>query len=331
MTFVNRLLTVLATSTVLMFFSEFFFANEGPVNTVGGLLQTDPPAAVLMLGETILWYAIPAYIFLISVGLFRARTVWAVFLAGSLFGYVVEGVIALQMYEALPVTISWTPLGWHALVDVLLGWVLVRRLLQRDTYWLTAVMALVLGLTWGVWATWTAVETPLMTPASFVPLVAVTGVMWIAGTLVLDRWGGRSFTPTRLETGVVVGLTALMWVAQVATVFPLALVVFPAVVGLSVWLLYRNRQRETRPDILASFPVRPRWGNYVLLLLMPLAAAGAYTVVYNAGIILPLADLAVPLLMLAGFVVYGVAAVRQFRPPRPESREGLEAGSGVAG
>lgn len=324
MTFANRLLTVLGTSIVLLFFSEFFFANEGPVGTFAALLATNPPAAVLHFGETILWYALPTYLFLIAIGLFRARTVWAVFLAGSLFGYVVEGVIAYQMYEGLPLTISWTPLGWHVLADVLLGWLLVRRILQRDTYLLTAVMAVLLGASWGVWATWTAPGAPLTEPALFLPLIAFTGVMWILGTLLLDRWGGRSFVPARWEVGVVGGLTAVFFVLQVVTVFPLALVVFPAVMGLSLWLLWRNRQRETRPDILSTFTVRPRWANYLLLLLMPLTAAAVYTAVYEAGLVLPLADLVVPLLMLAGFVLYGVAAVRQFWPPRAETQESLE-------
>lgn len=73
-------------------------------------------------------------------------------LTGALVGWLVEGVVVTTTYENLPISISWTGLGWHALVTVLGGWWLLPKVLsgRRPVSW----MALV-GVGWGAgWREW---------------------------------------------------------------------------------------------------------------------------------------------------------------------------------
>lgn len=319
MPFAQRLLMVLATAVVLAFFSELFFMNEGPAGDLLALLAGSPLELLQWAGELALWYAFPAYLFLTAVAHYRVRSLAALFLAGALYGWAVEGIIVWQMYEALPYTISWTPLGWHVLVDVLLGWVLVRRVLQHDSPARTAVLAAGLGLFWGVWAPWNTARTPA--PEAFLALAFAGGALWIAATLVLDRWGGTVFAPGRGELVALALVGAGLFALQILPVFPLAVLVLPPLLLLSGLLLRRNRAQETRPSILATFARRPRLRNYPLLLLTPLMAAFTFNVV-DAAWTAPLHELLPPLLMVAGFVGYGLSAVVLLRPrraPEPES------------
>ncbi|HIH97249.1 MAG TPA: hypothetical protein HA348_07245 [Thermoplasmata archaeon] len=68
---------------------------------------------IVMLKVLVLqnWYVLPPYIFLLVVEKFQVKNIWSLFLAGSLYGWAVEGVIVPVMYEALPWSISWTSLG----------------------------------------------------------------------------------------------------------------------------------------------------------------------------------------------------------------------------
>src|SRR5690606_17482277 len=97
-----------------------------------------------------------AYYFLCVASFFRARSVWAVFLAGAVFGWFEEGIFLQTTYGQdgleLPVTIAWTALAWHALFDVLVGWYLVRRVLASDRPLRVAALASAIGLVYGLWA-----------------------------------------------------------------------------------------------------------------------------------------------------------------------------------
>src|SRR4051812_31155712 len=103
----KRLLSVLACGYILMFYSEHvFWAHIRPEDSLLGYVATW------------LLYSLLAFVFLAIIGHFHVRSVWAVFLAGALFGWLTEGVIIQTTYESLPLSISFTALSWHALLSV---------------------------------------------------------------------------------------------------------------------------------------------------------------------------------------------------------------------
>lgn len=303
----NRLALVLVSAYILAFFSEYFFLNEEPALGLLEAGRAGPVALALGLLELVLWYALPAYLMLVVISLFRVRTPWALVLAGALYGFVVEGAIVWQLYEGLPFTIGWTALGWHVLLDVLLGWYWVQRVLQQRVPWRTAVLATALGLYWGVWATWYGVEQPLMRPAEFAPFALATGGLWVLAHFGLSCLLNHGFEPTRVEVwGLMLLLVALFFV-QIVLIIPFALLVLPPLIAITLFALWRNRRVERRKNVVSALRGQVKVRDAALLLLTPLVAAATYPLYYHLAIDFYLADLLVPVLMLAGFVVYGVA------------------------
>ncbi|NOK62051.1 MAG: hypothetical protein GFH27_549321n38 [Chloroflexi bacterium AL-W] len=303
----KRLLLVFATACILMFFSEFFFVNEDPAFHLVEGLQTEPLLATFGLLEFALWYSIPAYIFLIAVGYFSVNTIWGLILAGSFYGFTLEGVLVWQMYEALPFSISWTPIGWHVLVDVLLGWYLVSSILSRNAYWQTAALAIGLGLFWGFWATWYWVERQAMIPTEFALLAFTVGSLWIVAQLVLNRLLPIRFTTTKFEMWGVGLLTLFIFLVQIAFVLPIGLLVLPPLVAITFLGLHCSKRNEQDQSVLSGLQGGATIPNQLLLILTPLIAAATYSVYYHLNPPSIITELLPFFLMMAGFVVYGMA------------------------
>lgn len=313
MQLLKRLGLVFITAYILMFFSEFFFVNEGIVADLITAIQTQPANLLWTPLELLLFYGLPAYIFLTAISLFRGRTIWAIFLAGALYGWIVEGVLVWQMYEALPFTISWTPLGWHVIIDVLLGWYLVRRLLLKDRYGVTAVLAIALGAFWGLWATWYWQDGRLIPPAEFALFALFTGGLWVLANGLPTPFIGQPFQPSKIEIGLLLAATAGLFALNILPLLPIALLVLPPLFIVTLFALKRNRKTEERADVIVALAGQPRRGQVALLGLMPLVAVVVYTAVYQSPLRLPLTDLVAIPLMFAGFVLFLISFIQIFR------------------
>lgn len=306
MAFLKRVGLVLCTAYILAFFSEYLFVNEGPAFGLVAGWRENPAGAVGVLFELSVWYGIAAYFFLWGIVRFGVRGVWGLVLAGAIYGFLTEGVVVSQMYEGLPFTISWTALGWHVLIDVLIGWYMVRWVLMRNVYWQTAVMAVGLGAFWGVWATWYGGEEALMSAADFTVLALVTGGAWVLVNFGFDYLIEADFEPTRWGAGVMGVLTMLFFVVQILLALPWAVLVLPPLLVLTVWGLWRGRSAGAGNHLLGQMRGRVHWSQMMLLGLMPLTAVVVYPFSVEGNFGPLLVDLLVPLLMVVGFVVYGV-------------------------
>ena len=102
-----------------------------------------------------LMYSIMAYPFLCVVNYFHVRDPWYIFLTGAFCGRFKEGLVVQNMYGApdtpLPMSISFTALAWHAPIDVLVGWYLVRYVLSQNKHLTTIVLACGTGHFYGLW------------------------------------------------------------------------------------------------------------------------------------------------------------------------------------
>lgn len=103
-----------------MYFSEFVFWARDTEDSIGGWLFI------------YLVYSVVTYILLSVVTTFRVRSVWAIFLAGALYGWLIEGVIVQTMYDDFPLQVSFTGLAWHALISVLIGWYYITNVLVQN-------------------------------------------------------------------------------------------------------------------------------------------------------------------------------------------------------
>ncbi len=265
----RRLLQTLTTGYMLMFFSEnVFWSRYRPAE--------DSLSNYVM---TCLAYSLVAYILLALVRIYRIRSLWAVFLAGAACGWLAEGVIVQTAYEQFPLQLSWTGLAWHALISVVWGWYFLRKLLLQGSTRQVLLHSALFGLFAGAWAISWWLETPgsQTPPLAYAVYACVTSGLFILSCWIFQRLSDEPFNPGKRTLAVVSGFFGLVFLAVVVVSIRWAILVLPPLFALIVWGLRRNRQAETRPDLLEALAGSPPAANYLALLAMPAAAAGFYT------------------------------------------------------
>lgn len=306
----RRLAAVFGSALILMFFSEFYFLNEGPI--LHTLAET-PLDGIPALVEFTVYYALFAYLLLLALAHFNVRGWGSFFLAAVLFGWATESVIVPVVYEAVPVSLIFPSVGWHALIDVLLGWYAVRVVMRLNRPWASALLFVVLGAAWGAWATWLWGSDTVgarLTPAEFMNFAVITGLAWITGMILLDRWGTGVFEPGKWEVRIVLAVTVTLFIMMAIPFLPVSLAL-PPLIGLTLLALRRGSAQPGRDVLLPLQNQHPAWWNYLLALLTPAMAALVYPRFYAADAGIPTEDITF-LLLSVGAVLLISALVRPF-------------------
>ncbi|HHS93800.1 MAG TPA: hypothetical protein ENK63_00440 [Rhodobacterales bacterium] len=308
--FGTRLITLLGTGLILGFFSEFYFLNEGPVFDLVAALHDTPVTAAFGFGGLILFYALFAYPFLIAFGMFQVGTWQGLLLAGGLYGLAAEALVVPVVYEAPPFSFVWTSLSWHTLVDVMLGWWLLRLALRGRMLWAIG-LPVALGLFWGVWATWFWGETPEMALSleDFAAMAWVTGAALLLGTFLADRAPPSAFRASWIEIAVVAALSLALFAMTALPYLPLLPLAIVAILALTV-LALRTQSGGTVALSLARLDTPPPAYRYLMVLLIPAAAVGSYATVLATGFQLDTELVVLPMTFLgaASFLFVLVAA-----------------------
>ena len=292
---------------VFVYFSEMlFWARPLEATTFPGILSA------------ILVYAFAAWLFLAVVTVFRVRSLAALFLAGAVFGWLIEGVFVQTLYGELPISVSLTGLSWHALITVLFGWYLLQWTLRFASMWRTLGIAILAGAITGAWSlTWwaeTGERTPVITFAAYVAVATLVLILvyWLISLLRVS-----AFRPTLVET-VIVLLLALAYFALVTVpTQPLALFILPPLLLIVLLTLYRNRRVETRSSLLillAAYPVR--LANALALLAFPLAATAVYALAFETGFSFNTGAIVYIVTIPAGFLLFIWALISIWRRRR---------------
>jgi hypothetical protein len=301
----RSLVLSLSSGYVLMFFSEhLFWARARPGDTLGNW------------AATWLAYSLLAFVFLTAVWHFRVDTLAGLFLAGSLMGWLAEGVVVQTLYDQFPLQISWTGLAWHALISVCLGWYGLRRALAGPSRAAAAAWCLGLGLFWGLWAIFWRVEEPAVpvSVADFAAFAFATTALLGLSLWLYARAVPRAFRPSR--PGIIAALVLLLAIFSLGTVplAPLSIVVLPVLLGLVLAALGRNRRQRgphAESPVLDQPAIPPR--SLLPLALTPIAA----TLVHAAAVAFDLRWqtnwLVYLVTMPAGFVLFGIAWLRLMR------------------
>lgn len=299
------LAAILARACVLLAFSEYIFFNEGPVLSL--LDQPSPLAFAEHLLVMIGFYCVSGVLLLV---LEPHMTTWPrVLIAGAFVGWSIESVIVPVAYENIPFSYVWTSITWHALIDVALGWVLLRRALfgPRLGSALTAVFAL--GVLTTLWTTWAWGEVDL-TATRFTTIIATITALLALG-YGLDR-----AQPAPLHTGPVLFWSAIainlaLW-TMIAIPYPVAAAGLALVALANTALLWRAARP---PAILPPAPASPL--RLALLLLVPVAALPPFWAVATTGTAPHISAVFLPLVAWGGLVVYAIAIWRALRPSPP--------------
>lgn len=314
---VRRITSVIGSAAILLFFSEFYFLNEGPVQTLIGILSENPAQIVVAGGEFILFYSLFAYIFLIVLESFQVKTIWALFLAGAIFGWATEALLVPVVYESVPFSFLFPSISWHALIDVMFGWYLIRRIMRLNRLFLSTGMFILTGLAWGAWATWFLVETdpaPLaaILPGDFAVYAITTSVIWITGMIILDYSGSNNLSISTLEIVIVLLIASVFFVITALPFLPYSLAIIP-LIAITLFALWRGRAVDTGDNILHELDdARPGWWQYFLALLTPLMAMVIYPFFYHWQWVIPSEDILI-LLLIAGFFMFLFALFKLLR------------------
>jgi hypothetical protein len=314
MSFLKRWSLALATGYSFVVFSEHMFWSRYRVNedSLGNYL------AVWLA------YSLVAFVFLWIVQFFRVRSLWSLFLAGAVVGWLAEGVIVQTTYESLPLSISFTGLAWHALLTVLVGWYGLRQALSSS---LTQSLfySTLIGTSWAFWAIHHWGEAVVVTP----PLNFAVYATSVTVTLVLAQlawnWAGSAFTPSRLELGIVLSLFVLYFAFVTVPATPVALLILPFLLGTVLLSLWRNRRLEPKGSVLEPLsdmvPLKRMWA----LLLIPLFAGGLYTLAH--GLVLEIKPPTHWLVYLIttplGFIFFFVSLVKIWREAHSKPKQQL--------
>jgi len=322
--FWHRLGAAYGSAIVLMFFSEYYFLNEGPVLELLGTLQSDPLLAVPAFVSFASFYVLFTYPFLALLSHFNVRSLSGLLLAGAIFGWATEGLILPIVYESIPISFMFPSIGWHALIDVMLGWYFVRLGMRHLGIVGNGVMFVILGAAWGMWATWfwggaEADAMAPLAPGDFSLLVIVSSGFWLLGMVLADRFCEVEFRVNKWEFGGI-GMIYIVLVPLIAFPYlPLSLLIVPFV-ALTVLALWAGRNHAGGDKILEKLHgVRPPLWSYLMALLTPLTAALVYPWFFANEIQVPTENIIVILLTL-GTVWFIFALVTPFMGRRKKNK-----------
>ncbi|MGD2247586.1 MAG: hypothetical protein PVF58_04210, partial [Candidatus Methanofastidiosia archaeon] len=273
--FVHRVLLALSAGYILIYYSEFMFwakfTGSGPIEWL----------------VTYLLYCVATYVLLGVITTFQVRSVYAVFLAGAVYGWVIEGVIVQTMYEDFPLQISFTGLAWHSLISVLLGFYYVNYVLIQNNFKKTICTMVFIGVFYGFWSVCWWVEEGVITPVfEFFVYTIITTV-----PLVVAHWSfinllPVSFTPTKIEWGTLLGILGFFFVVTVYIV-PFAAIILPPLMGLVLVTLKRNNRIEHRKNIISALAGSVNRLHYVLILCIPMTATILYSFFLSFNVVIP--------------------------------------------
>lgn len=316
--FSKRLVLGLCSGYILMYYGELLFWATPDRNgmTLDGLLST--------------WmmYSVCAYIFLCIVSLSKARSLWAVFLAGAFFGWFIEGIVAQTMYDMFPLNLAWTGLAWHALLGTLIGWYLLRKVLADNSYGKTMMLTASIGLFYGFWAVswWTDPDSALylrkMFAAGqediillhFVTFSCISTALVIAAYWLYNRQLPFSFRPTKIELWILGTLTLAYYGFVSVPTNWLSLVILPPLMGITLYALSRNALIEADEDAISTPANKVEWLNYLLLFLIPLIASLVYFLALAAGAKLSTNIVILIISVLAGTVLWSASLAKLLAP-----------------
>ena len=300
---------------ILFFFSEtLFWGRPGR-------------APLAELGLTWLAYSVLAGATLWTLAHFRARGLPSLVLCGAVYGWLAEGVLAGTLYQGFPVQVSWTGLAWHDLLSVCAGWSGLSAALRRGL-WPTVLATSGLGVFWGAWATtwWQPQEGGFVTPLpAFAAHTLTQGLLLATAFAVFPRLLGCVTFTSRAGTWLLVLLLGAWFALVTAPHYPLAWLLLPTLLALTLTVLSRGRARSEasrtaslqtaslQDSLLARLSRPPPWGRCAAVLVMPGCAVAVYAVLLSTTSAAPINLLTYWVLTPLGFLAYGFSLWKVWR------------------
>ncbi len=257
MTLWQRILAALAIGGIIGFASEMQF-----------YVTPESALAPLDIPYTWLFYSFTAWFSLGLSAWLGVRGWVSLFLIGCIFGWVIEGVVVATVYDALPWTLPFTAMSWHALVSgvLVLGG---GRIAVRWPWGKAAAYWAALGIAHGIWGQFWVIGRTDMPPDSFTyDYLLGLGLIVPIAHIILDRLP-TVYPYKRPELLILAGLATLVWAAQMLASLNPAYLVLPLSILPTLWIL---RRRQHAQAVQLTLAPAPAWRHF-LFMLMPLLTA----------------------------------------------------------
>lgn len=314
--FFHRLAAAYGSAIILMFFSEYFFVNEEPVLGLLNNVKNTPFLTISSFASFASFYVLFTYPFLLLLSYFKVRTISSLLLAGAIFGWSTEGLFIPILYESIPISFVFPSISWHALIDVLLGWYLVRMVMRNFGMFGNAISFVALGVVWAMWATWfwggtDANDMSRILPDDFMLLAVVSSSFWLLGLLLADWFTDMKFQVSKWEVWIIGVIYILFFLYTAFPYLPYSALIIP-IIMLTIFSIYLGRNHKQGVKILERLAKKkPDWRVYFLLPLTPIVATIIYPWFYTNNISVPTEDV-VAVLLFVGFVWFIFALIVPF-------------------
>jgi hypothetical protein len=302
---VKQWLIVSATGYILMFFSEFIFYGEIAAESSSNNVPTLPDILFLYC-----IYVILSYIILALIRKYQVRSLWALFLVGAVYGWLLEGVVVTTMYEGFPLQVHFTGIAWHAPLDILVGWYLVQKMLRSKNLMAMFSVAGSLGLFWGLWVIWRWYEEGVAVPIERFTALALIGTLLLIVAYWLLAHHQPVFQANKWVSLLFAILLSLWFVGAVLPVYPFAVFVLPPLLFVIYLALRRNKTTEALPDLLATWDDKPGKLNLAFLLLIPIIAIGSYSLYLEADFLIPMSAIGYTIFSIVGIVLFIISIIK---------------------
>ena len=215
----------------------------------------------------------------------RVSSIWGLFLVGAIIGYFIEGLVVPVIYMELPISIIWTALSWHPIIDVVFGLWILQYWLREKSFSLNCIICAVMGIIWGIWSTWpigyssdaTGEILTFVPTAEFTAFLFVTTGILFVGNILVSLGADKPFVPTRLDYSIFVITSLCLFILMALQVSVLILIFIIAVSLFYLPLHYANKKCDgDKSLVIQSFEKAPSFPNQLTIWAMPVTASITY-------------------------------------------------------
>lgn len=233
-----------------------------------------------------LFYSVAAHFFLYTVQKFNINNFYSLFLAWSIYWFIVEWVIAPVLYEDWLFwwfNTSYTPLAWHALISVMIWWFHLRRLMLQKRILVLSLWSIWYGLLWWVWAmqSWMEEWNQIYTTIEF---TLYAFFIWIS--LMISYWLIWKVWKEKLYFNkYITGLFILVWLFLYIPhflIYNYSIIKWIILIWLVIFLLnkYKSKSNEWE-NIIKTLAWEISPVIVLPIILMPITATVIYAIIYS--------------------------------------------------
>jgi len=236
----------------------------------------------------ILLYWLYAYFTFLLLSFYKIKSFAWMFIAASIFWFLIEGWLLGVLYESLPFSLVWTSLAWHTLISWVLFFYIFRKKLISKSYSKALLYNIFLGALLWLWGTysWNAVEIvwsmeilfewKSVSEYAFQVIIAYT--VFIFGHILYERGITSLSNVSSLELKIVAWVVALSFLAWNAILyFPFSLILLPLIYGCYIAL---KKSRHLAIDDTIFVPEKISISKYITTLIIPATSILIYAIFF---------------------------------------------------